>query len=109
MLCVFVVEVMSVIVSVTFSNEYEDPTTCVVQLIGAYGGELCFCFRVELVFLNCYDICMSVVYVDLQYDTVSLTFTSGYLCVCGVCSHVVVLGLNVRLSLYPVFWVWWLR
>ena len=27
------------------------------------------------------------VYVDLQYDEVSLTFTTGYLCMCGICSH----------------------
>ena len=28
------------------------------------------------------------VYVDLQYDTISLTFTTGSVCLCGVCSHV---------------------
>ena len=26
------------------------------------------------------------VYVDLQYDEISLTFTSWYVCLCGVCS-----------------------
>ena len=26
------------------------------------------------------------VYVDLQYDEISLTFTAGYVCLCGVCS-----------------------
>ena len=51
----------------------------------------CVCFRGELGFLNCDDICMYVVnkqfellefvfdsvYVDLQYDEISLTFTDG--------------------------------
>ena len=39
------------------------------------------------------------VYVDfLQYDKISLTFTAGYVCLCGVSSHVVVLGLFMRFS-----------
>ena len=42
------------------------------------------------------------VYIDLQYDDISLTFTDGSVCLCGVCSPVVVLGLSVRLSRYPV-------
>ena len=72
----------------------------------------CFDFRGELGFLNCDDICVYVVikqfellefvfdsvYVDLQYDVISLTFTAGSVCLCGVCSPVVVLGLSVRLS-----------
>ena len=37
------------------------------------------------------------VYVDLQYE-ISLTFTDGSVCLCGVSSSVVVLGLFVRLS-----------
>ena len=37
------------------------------------------------------------VYVDLQYYEISLTFT-GPVCLCGVSSPVVVLGLFVRLS-----------
>ena len=32
------------------------------------------------------------VYVGMQYDEVSLTFTAGSLCVCGVCGHLVVFG-----------------
>ena len=65
----------------------------------------CFGFRGELGFLNCDDVCMCVVnkqfellefvfesvYVDLQYD-------AGPVCLCGVSSPVVVLGLFVRLS-----------
>ena len=38
------------------------------------------------------------VYVDLQYDQISLTFTAGSVYLCGVSSPVVVLGLIVRLS-----------
>ena len=67
------------------------------------------CFRGELGFLNCDDICMCVVnkqlelldfvfysvFVYLQYDEISLTFTAGWVCLCGVCSHVVVFGLSV--------------
>ena len=45
------------------------------------------------------------VYVDLQYDDISLTFTAGSVCLCGLCSPVVVLGLSVRLSLYLMLWV----
>ena len=76
----------------------------------------CFDIRSELGFLNCDYICMCVVneqfellefvfdcvYVDLQYDEISLTFTTGSVCLCGVCiSPVVVIGLFVRLSWYP--------
>ena len=70
-----------------------------------------FDLRCELGFLNCDGICMFVVnkqfelpefvfesvYVDLQYDEISLTFTTGYVCLCGVCSPVVVLDWSVRL------------
>ena len=30
------------------------------------------------------------IYVDLQYDEIYLTFTAGSVCLCGVCSLVVV-------------------
>ena len=76
----------------------------------------CFGFRGELGFLNCDDVCMCVVnkqfvllefvsesvYVDLQYDEISLTFTAGPVFLCGVSSPVVVLGLFVSLSSYPM-------
>ena len=72
------------------------------------------CFRGELGFLNCDDICMCVVNkqfeplkfvldsvcVDLQYDEISLTFTAGSVSLWCVCSHLVVFGLSVRLSWY---------
>ena len=46
------------------------------------------------------------VYVDLKYNEIFLTFTAGSVCFCGVCSHVVVLGLSVKL--YPM-WMRWLK
>ena len=83
----------------------------------------CFDFRGELGFLNCDDVCMCVgnkqfellksvsesVYVDSQHDEISLPFTAGSVCLCGVCSPVVVLGLSARLSWYPMSWVRLLR
>ena len=98
------------------SNEYNEPTFCLVQPIGAHCGEVmysgCIGFSGELGFLNCDDVCMCVVnkqfellefvsefvYVDFQYDKIYLTFTTGYVCLSGVSSPVVVLGLFVRLS-----------
>ena len=78
-----------------------------------------FCFRDEPGFQNYDDICMcvvskqfellefvlNVVYVDLQYNEISLTFIAGSVCLGGVYYHVIVLGLSVRFSLYPVWWL----
>ena len=47
------------------------------------------------------------VYVALQYDEISLTFTAGSVCLCSVCNHLVVFCLSVRLSSYPM-WMRWL-
>ena len=98
------------------SNECNEPTSCLVRPIGAHCYEVMYFgylgFRSELGFLNCDDVCMCVVnkqfellqfvsesvYVDLQYNEISLTFTAGPVCLCGVSSLVVVLGLFVRLS-----------
>ena len=107
------------------SNECNEHTSCLVQPIGTHGGEVmyfgCICFRPELSFLNSDDICMCVVnkqlellefvfdsvYVDLQYYEISPTFTAGYVSLCSVYGHVVVFGLSVRLSWYPM-WMRWL-
>ena len=47
------------------SNESNEPTSCLVQPIGMHGCKVmyfgCGCFRGELGFLNCVDICMCVV------------------------------------------------
>ena len=102
------------------SDECDEPTSCLVQPVGAHGGEVIYllgvCIRGELGSLNYDDICMCVVntqfklfefvlesvYVDLQYDEISLICTARYVCLCGVCSRVVVLGLSARLSWYPM-------
>ena len=47
------------------------------------------------------------VYVDVHYDEFFVTFTAGSVSLGCVCSHVVVFGLSVRLSLYPM-WMRWL-
>ena len=104
------------------SNKCDEPTSCLVQPIDAHCCEVmyfgCFDFWGEIGFLNCDDVCMSVVnkhfdllefvfnsvYVDLKYHDISLTFTAWYVSLCGVCSLVVVLGLSVRLSQYHM-WV----
>ena len=92
-------------------NECNKPTSCIVQPIGTHGVEVmyfgCVCFRGELGFLNCDEICMCVVnkqfellefvfdsvYDDLQYDEISLTSTAGSVSLCCVCGHLVVFGL----------------
>ena len=43
------------------------------------------------------------VYVDLQYDEISLTFTPRSVSLCCVCSHVGVFGLSVRALWYPMW------
>ena len=62
-------------------------------------------------FLNCDDICMCVV--NKQFEVLEfvfemyLIFTAGSVSLCCVCSHVVVFGLSMRLSCYPM-WMRWL-
>ena len=80
MLCVLIVESMSVVGNVMFvSNECDEPTSCLVQPIGTHGGEVmyfgCVCFRGELG-LNCDDICMSVV--NKQFELLEFVFDSIY-------------------------------
>ena len=102
------------------SDECNEPTSCLVQPMAVHSCEVmyfgCFDFRGELGFLNCDEVYMCVVntqfelhefvfesvYVDLQYYEISLTFTAGSVCLCGVCSPVLFLGLSVRLSWYPM-------
>ena len=114
MLCVLIVEGMYVVVNVMLSlMSVMSPPPALCNLSVRTDVKLCIVgFRGELGFLNCDDVCMCVVnkqfellefvsesvYVDLQYDEISLTFTAGPVCLCGVSSPVVVLGLFVRLS-----------
>ena len=90
------------------SNECNEPTYCLVQPIGAHRREVVYFWcpgpRGEPGLPNCDDVRMCAVnkqpellefvsesiYVDLQYDEISLTFTAGPVCLCGVSSPVVV-------------------
>ena len=125
-LCVLMVECMSVVVNVMVSlmSVISPPLSCLVQPIGSHCCEVmsfgCFGFRGELGFLNCADVCMCVVnkqfellefvfdsvYVALQYDEIYLTFTAGSVSLCCVCCHVIVFGLSVSFSWYPKWMRW---
>ena len=113
--CLLMVEGMSVVVNVMLSL-LSVMSVLLVQPIASevmYIGS--FCFRGELGCLNCDSICMCVVnkqfellefvfisvYVDLKYNEISLTFTAASVCLCVVI-HVVVLGMSVTLSWYPM-------
>ena len=116
MLCVLIVEGMTVVVNVMLSlMSVMSPPPALCNLSVRTDVKLCIfgvlALGVSLV-SDCDDVCMCVVnkqfellefvsesvYVDLQYDEISLTFTAGPVCLCGVSSPVVVLGLFVRLS-----------
>ena len=60
------------------SNECDEPTSCLVELVCTHGGEVmyfeCVCFRGELGFLNCDDICMCVV--NKQFELLEFVFDS---------------------------------
>ena len=108
------VEGMSVVVNVMLSlMSVMRPHPALCNLLMRTVVKLCMrVFALGTSFMNCVDICMCVVnkqfellefvfysvYIDIQYDEISLTFTAGFVCVCGVCSHVVVFGLSVGLS-----------
>ena len=47
------------------------------------------------------------VYVDLQYDDISLNFTAVSVSLYCVCSHMVIFGVFLSLSWYPM-WMRWL-
>ena len=99
------------------ANECNEPTSCLVQPIGAHCCEVmyfgCFGFRGVLGFLNYDYVCMCVVnrqfdllefvfdsvYVDLQYDEISLTFTAGSVSLWSS-------TMSVRLSWYPMCIRW---
>ena len=97
MLCVLIVEGMSVVVNVMLSlMSVMSPPPALCNLSVRTVVKLCMCVvnkQFELL-----EFGSESVYVDLQYDEISLTFTAGSVCLCGVSSHVVVLGLFVKLS-----------
>ena len=98
MLCVFMVEGVCCGECYVVSNECDEPTSCLVQPIIVHCCQVMYCgcldLRGELGFLNCDDVRMCVVnkqyellvfvsesvYVDLQYEQISLTFTAGSMC-----------------------------
>ena len=75
------------------SNECDEPTSCLVQPFGTNGGEVmyfgCVCFRDELGFLNCDDICMCVV--NKQFEL--LEFFIPFMVNCGIFLSLLLLGL----------------
>ena len=86
------------------SNECNEPNACLEQPIGSHCCEViyfgCFGFRGEFGFMNCDDVYVCVVnkqfeflevflnsiYVDLQYDEISLRFTAESESLCRVVS-----------------------
>ena len=71
---------MNVVLSLDWFHEYGDICMFVVNK------------QVELK-----EFVFDFIYVDMQYDDIYLTFTAGSVYLCGVCSHVVVLGLFIKL------------
>ena len=115
--CVVMVEGMPIIVNVMLSLMSvmsPPPVLCnlsertVVQLytlgVIALGVTLVSYMCVVNKHFKLLEFVFNSVYVDLKYNEIYLTFTAGYVCLCGVCSHLVVLGLSVRLCRYPL-WV----
>ena len=105
------VEGMSVVVNVMLSlmGVMSPPPALVLPIVahcceGMHFG--CVCFTNKFGFLNYDDICIYIVdnqfeplefvfdsvYVDLQYDEISLTSTAGSVSLGCVCSNVIVFG-----------------
>ena len=89
LLCVSIIECISVVVNAMLSLMYVQPIVSHRRESMYFG---CFDFRVSLVSRTVDDVCMCVankqpelpefvfesVYVDMQYDEISLTPTAGY-------------------------------
>ena len=81
--------------------------------IGVHGGKvMCFeSFRADLGFHNCDDICMCVVNKQLSSSRLflipfMLTWSiMRFILLLLMCACVVLLGMSVRLSWYPVWWL----
>ena len=109
------------------SNECIEPTSCIVQPIRTHSGEVmyfwCVCFRDELGFLYCDDICTCVVnkqfeVLDFFFIPFMLTYSMMRflsLLLLGLCPYVVsvvmwsslVCLLSVSMLWYPM-WMRWL-
>ena len=109
MLCVLIVEGMSVVVNVMLSlmsvmspppalcnlSVRTDVKLCIFGVL-ALGVSLVSCMCVVNKQFELLEFVSESVYVDLQYDEIALI--AGPVCLCGVSSPVVVFGLFVRLS-----------
>ena len=72
---------------------------CCSVVFGTLVGVFVFSVMLsELLIIELLEFVPESVYVDLQYDEITLASTAGSVCLCGVSSPVVVLGLFVRLS-----------
>ena len=67
------------------------------------------CMRVVNTQFELLEFVFHSVCVDLLYVESSLTFTTGSVSLWCVCIHVVVFGLPVRLSWYPMWMRWFLQ
>ena len=68
------------------------PHSYLVQLISAHCCEVMCVMNKQFELL---EFAFDSVYVDPQYEEISLTFTAWSVCLCGVCSPVVVFSLYV--------------
>ena len=79
-------------------SECNEPTSCLVQPIDMHGGEVmyfgCICFRGELGFLNCDDICMCVV--NKQFELLKF-FLIPFMLTCSMMRFLSLLLLGVCL------------
>ena len=78
------------------SNECNEPTSCLVQPIGAHCCEVlyvgCFGFRGELGFLNCDDVCMCAV--NKQFELLEL-FLGPFMLTCRMMRFISLLLLGM--------------
>ena len=83
-----------------FSNECDEPTSCLVLPIGAHGGEVMyfgsFCFRGKLGFPSCGDIYMCVG--NKQFELIEFVFNSV---------HVDLKYIEICCWASWVYWVCW--
>ena len=92
------------------SNGCNEPTSCLGQPIGAHSGEVmyfgCVCFKGELGFLNCDDICMCVM--NKQFELLEFVLIP-FMLTCSIMRllSLLLLGLSVMLAWYPM-WMRWL-
>ena len=99
-LYVLMVEGMSVVANVMLSlMSVMSPPHALCNLAALTVVKLCTCVvNKQFVLL---EFVFDSVYVDLQYDEISFTFTAGSVSLCCAYRHVVVFGVSVSLWWYP--------